>query len=439
MSEREITRPLDTWSQESFLPEDYVKSKGERRANLLSLTLFGVMMLAVVAAFFATNRRWMSVRSEQRSINAMYVREAEKIEELKALESQRAEMISKAEVTAALVERVPRSVLFAQIVQRMPRNVTLLDLELKSEEIKTGSNKGHRSSRSGGVRTLTGVGSSTGSKAEEKKDENKIQVPQYNQSLTLAGVALTNGDIADYIENLKACSLLDRVELQYIKEVTMDNEVLRKFELSCMIRKGADARSLVEPVVPLEMPDVPSPNELTPPKPLVLPPSVPVDDVEAATPGAETSPAAGAGEITLNVPTMPSLPGARFSNSAFGSPKGIFGLMASASRTGERVRSEKAAKAMVAEPEAESLDEDLPPAPTLDPEEPEIPASLAVPTEDEADGTEPKADAEEPIRMWFDVPVKEEASEDDPSESEEKSGDSDEGSSSDEDASGGDS
>jgi len=431
MSEREITRPLDTWSQESFLPEDYVKSKGERRANLLSLTLFGVMMLAVVAAFFATNRRWMSVRSEQRSINAMYVREAEKIEELKALESQRAEMISKAEVTAALVERVPRSVLFAQIVQRMPENVTLLDLELKSEEIKAAGSRG-RSSRSAGVRTLTS-GASSSTAPAGKEDENKVQVPQYNQSLTLAGVALTNGDIADYIENLKASSLLDRVELQYIKEVTMDNDVLRKFELSCVIRKGADARSLVEPVVPLEIPDVPSPGQLVPQMPLVLPPSVPVDAEVAPDEVDEAqAPTPDAGEITINMPQMLSMPSVLESTSAFGSPKGLLELMASASRKGEVVRSEQAAQKMLQEPATEDLDEDVQPEPVVQPDLP--------PTETEQDAEDLEdSDADKPLKMWFDVPVNEKSTEGDDSSEDTQSEESDEDSSSAEDTSGGDS
>ena len=136
MSESDVTKPLNTWDQDSFLPEDYVKSKGERRANMLSLTLFGVMMLAVVAAFFATNRRWMSVRNEQRSINAMYVREAEKIEELKELEKQRAEMVDKASLTTALIVRVPRSILLAEFINRMPEETTLLEFTLESKRVK---------------------------------------------------------------------------------------------------------------------------------------------------------------------------------------------------------------------------------------------------------------------------------------------------------------
>jgi Tfp pilus assembly protein PilN len=267
--DEQSTKPLTTWNQDgSFLPEDYVKSKGERRANLLSLSLFGVMMLAVVAAFFATNKKWMNVRDEKRSINAMYVQEAAKIDELKALEAQRDELIKKAEVTAALVERVPRSLLFAEIVRRMPDEVKLLEMELESEEIKKASSSAKKSA---GVRTLSGAAKAAG--GAKAAEEEESLVPEYRQSLTLVGVGRDNDNIADYIESLKNCSILTGVELQYIKETKIENADLRKFELRARIRNGIDARGLVNPDRPLDLPETLDPNDLIPAEPIILPPS----------------------------------------------------------------------------------------------------------------------------------------------------------------------
>ncbi len=391
MSESDVTKPLmNALKQDSFLPEDYVKSKGERRANMLSLTLFGVMMLAVVGAFFATNRKWMSVRNEQRSINAMYVREAEKIEELKSLEKQRSEMITKAEVTAALVERVPRSVLFAELVRRMPEDLTLTALELKSEEMKVARG----SSRSSGVRTLTGSAGSKSKSKSKSKDKNEeaestVFIPQFNQSLRIVGVGLENDDIADYIENLRACELLESVELKFIKESKIDGVLLRSFELGAQIRKGADARGLVKPVEALTIPDIPTPDRLIPQAPVYLPPSVP-----KATEGAGVE--EGVEEIEVEVGGLPSFampslyeaPVFGSSASAWGSPSGLFELMAAAARTGERVRSEKAAQGAQT-PVVE--DGDVNPAP-----EP----ALAEPATEEKPAAKP---------MWFPTPVTDDA------------------------------
>src|SRR5690554_1039472 len=109
----------------SFLPEDYVARKAETRASLISLALFGIVLGGVVAAFFVTNRQWLSVRREQELINTLYTQEARKIEQLKKLEAQKAEMLAKAEVTTALVEKVPRSVLLSELTTRMPESITL--------------------------------------------------------------------------------------------------------------------------------------------------------------------------------------------------------------------------------------------------------------------------------------------------------------------------
>ncbi|MEL6499680.1 MAG: PilN domain-containing protein [Planctomycetota bacterium] len=282
--DEQATKPMTSWDQESsFLPEDYVKSRGERRANLLSLSLFGVMMLAVVAAFFATNKKWMTVRDEKRSINAMYVQEASKIDELKELEAQRDDLIKKAEVTAALVERVPRSLLFAEIVRRMPAEVKLLELQLESEQIKKAS---AASKKSAGVRTLSGAGRKAGgSKKKDKAEEEDSLVPEYRQTLTLVGVGRDNDNIADYIESLKNCAILTGVELQYIKQTKIENAELRKFELNARIRPGIDARGLVNPEQELDLPEVLAPEDLVPSTPIILPPSQMGLDGEPLRPG----------------------------------------------------------------------------------------------------------------------------------------------------------
>lgn len=365
MSESDATKPLmNALRQDSFLPEDYVKSKGEKRANMLSLTLFGVMMLAVVAAFFATNRKWMSVRNEQRSINAMYVREAEKIEGLKELEMQRAEMITKAEVTAALVERVPRSVLFAELVRRMPENLTLTEFELTSSEVKVARG----SSRSSGVRTLSGSSSSK-DKAKKSKDKDKkeepastIYIPEFTQTLRIVGVGLENDDIATYIENLRTSDLLESVELKYIKESKIEGVLLRSFELGAQIRKGADARGLVKPVEPLTIPDIPTPGHLVPQAPVFLPPSVPVDTGEEEAP-AEAEENAASAVMNMSVPSLYEAPVFGPSQSRWSSPAGLMDLMGAAARTAERHRSEQAAQEAQVSPTVEDFPVDEQPAP----------------------------------------------------------------------------
>src|SRR5688572_13272768 len=117
-------------TQSSFLPEDYLAQKAQHRTNIISLTLFGVVMSAVVGAFFVTNRQAQLVKNLQETVNAQCLQAGSKIDELKQLDLQKEEMLQKAELAGALVERVPRSILLAELINRMPEKLALLTMDL---------------------------------------------------------------------------------------------------------------------------------------------------------------------------------------------------------------------------------------------------------------------------------------------------------------------
>ncbi|MCC6659917.1 MAG: PilN domain-containing protein [Phycisphaerales bacterium] len=233
----------------SFLPEDYVARKVELRANLLCLSLFGVVMFGVVAAFFVTNRQWLSVRKEQEAITVEYTDQAAKIDQLKQLETQKASMIAKAEVTTALIEKVPRSVLMAELITRMPRDITLLDLELSSKRIKdvpaAAAKKGAPAQPK--IKSIGGPGvvaQNPGGADAPKPEAVKVKPPRFEYRLKLTGVAKVNNDIADYMAGLQDCTLLAGVELKHIKTKTIDKVDLREFIIEATIRNDADARGI---------------------------------------------------------------------------------------------------------------------------------------------------------------------------------------------------
>ncbi len=233
----------------SFLPEDYVARKVELRANLLCLSLFGVVMFGVVAAFFVTNRQWLNVRQEQQAITVQYSEQATKIEQLKELETQKASMIAKAEVTTALIEKVPRSVLMAELITRMPREITLLDLELTSKRIKEATTKAAPGTRPGTqpkIKSIGGPGSvaQTPGLTTPEPASSKVKPPRFEYKLKITGVAKINNDIADYMAGLQDCTLLQNVELKHIKTKTIDKVDLREFIIEAVIRPDADARGI---------------------------------------------------------------------------------------------------------------------------------------------------------------------------------------------------
>ncbi|MCR9076691.1 MAG: hypothetical protein NXI07_11700, partial [bacterium] len=95
----------------SFLPKEYVKGRSQFRANVMALLLFVLVIGGVVGAFVVNHQRWRRVHQEQKQVAVAFKEEAAKIDQLKELETQRVELIERAEVVTALKDRIPRSVL----------------------------------------------------------------------------------------------------------------------------------------------------------------------------------------------------------------------------------------------------------------------------------------------------------------------------------------
>jgi Tfp pilus assembly protein PilN len=287
-------RAQATAASGSFLPEDYVQRRTELRANLLSLSLFAVVLLGVVGAFLVTNRSWSSIRAEQEAINVEYTQEAAKIDQLKELERQREQMMEKAEITAALIERVPRSLLLAEIITRMPGGVTLLELDLKSKRVDptppptAAGAPGSVNKATARVRSLT---ETAGPAAPEAP---KVRAPRFDSELKIVGVAKDNEQIADYLAQLRQSPLLDRVELAFIAETTIDKSEFRKFEVTASIRPDADARQVAKPKEPAPM----EPLKATAP----LPSEEPLPEPDFGTGPAPGPPASSAGEAGSGEP-----------------------------------------------------------------------------------------------------------------------------------------
>jgi Tfp pilus assembly protein PilN len=242
----------------SFLPADYITRRAETRANLITLSLFGVVMFGVVAAYFVTNREWLGVRDEQQAINEQYEKEAQKIEQLKVIDAQKAQLMEKASVTNALVEKVPRRVLIEELVAKMPENVTLTELKLQLVKAKTPSKSDAAVKNLGGSK---GNGSTTEAKAgkapagkkgaakpgaakTEEVKTPKVLAPTFDYKLTLAGVAKSNNDVADYLAGLKSSPIFENVDIKFIQPKQIEKVELRGFEIEMAIRKNADARGM---------------------------------------------------------------------------------------------------------------------------------------------------------------------------------------------------
>lgn len=243
---------------QSFMPEDYLLARRESKVNSINLLLFGVVLCAVVGAFFVTHRQWNAVRAKQQAINAEYATEAEKIEQLKLLDTQKQEMLEKAEITTALIEKVPRSILLAEVVNRMPERVTLAELELKSRRIREEAPK---KSAAAGPKSLSASNAKSAGKAgKNAKDAPppKPRPPKMEFTLSIQGLAASDQDVAEYHAALKECGLLERVDLVSTEGTRVQDTPVRRFRIEAQISQTADARS----VTPLNVPRLKSPTQL---------------------------------------------------------------------------------------------------------------------------------------------------------------------------------
>src|SRR5262245_23997785 len=223
-------------SPNSFLPEDYVAEKAEKRANVLTLTLFAMVLAGVIGAFMYTNQRWRALQLREQIVNQQKQEEGQKMEQVKALDQQRAQMMEKAEITAALVERVPRWAMLAELTLRMPRDIRLDSFQLKSTRVDNAVKPlppGQAPLPKPVVKSLT----DTVVGKPKEPERPRVTAPKFEYNLTITGTAVHNNDIADYLASLKSSPILDKVEMSYIRIAKEGDRELRKFELTAALRQ----------------------------------------------------------------------------------------------------------------------------------------------------------------------------------------------------------
>lgn len=225
----------------SFLPEDYVAGKMETRANILVLTLFAVVLGSVLGAFVVTNKSVSALNARKERVNEAIRLAGQKIDQVKALENQRAQMMDKAEITSALIERVPRWAVVGEIALRAPKDMRLETLQIKSTRIDPPKAPPPAITPQTTVKSLTAK--VTGS-APKEPDRPKPQAPRFKYALTIEGSAVNNNDVADFLGGLKESPTLDNVEMAYIREAKVGDTVVRQFQITAIVKNDVDGELL---------------------------------------------------------------------------------------------------------------------------------------------------------------------------------------------------
>jgi Tfp pilus assembly protein PilN len=225
----------------SFLPEDYITRRNELRANLITLSLFAVVLAGVVGGFVVTTRSYHVVKGERQRVEAAFKAESAKIEEIKKLEAQRAQMMEKAEITATLSERIPRWALLGEVVLRMPRDMKLETFHLKSKRVDPAVTATGAAPAKLAVKNLKGAKAEKGDAKKKGEEKPKVSPPKYEYTLTLSGSAEHNSDIADFLTALRASPVLESIDMNYIRESKEKDRELRKFEFTGTLKQRPDS------------------------------------------------------------------------------------------------------------------------------------------------------------------------------------------------------
>lgn len=235
---------------DSFLPEDYIAKRTERRANLIAIVLFVVVTFGVVGAFFVTNREWNDVREYQRQVNLRYAQAAEDLEQLKVLEESEAQLRDEAELTLALKQRIPRSTLLAELINRIPSRMPLasrprlIDFELKSQRSDRTVKSRTKSSDKGSDSKKKRSAKSKSSKDKDDEKEKMIVVPHYAAHITLRGAAKRNQDVAQFLSGLEQCRLLNDVRLVSTEQKNGKSGTHVEFLITASIDPEADLHTM---------------------------------------------------------------------------------------------------------------------------------------------------------------------------------------------------
>lgn len=215
-------------NQLSFLPEDYLERKTQRKMNVVCATVFAVVVTGIAGTFLAHERGKRELDAREATVTTEYEQAARRIEQVKQMQEKQRQMAHQAELASSLLEKVPRGNVLANLTNNLPAGVSLLDLSLDSH-----------------VRATPQPVYAT--KFEKKQAELRktkalpeIQAKVYDVRMLLSGVAFNDLQVAQYVTKLSSCSLFRDVNLIVVEEHKLDDQQLRKFQIEMTVNPDAN-------------------------------------------------------------------------------------------------------------------------------------------------------------------------------------------------------
>jgi len=209
----------------NFLPNDYMVRRGLRRANLICLAIGGgaaVVIGIVVAGMFV---RTLGTAAMRAIVDKQYEQASLRIAELQQLEDRRVGLLHKVELSTALLERVPRSVLLARLTNHLPADTSLTAMQMRQEDVAVAI-----------PAPAAPPGTAPGAKDAGKPTTKKVSYLRFR----LDGLAKTDVQVAQYLSNLGADPLFEDIDLQFSEEFPYQEGVtMRRFQVCFLLSQDA--------------------------------------------------------------------------------------------------------------------------------------------------------------------------------------------------------
>ena len=219
----------------NFVPDDYAQSNESRRTNFIYLVLFGVVMIALGGSFVSIKIRQRACYTSEELINSRMTEVKEAINQFEELQARKRDMMKTAVTTMELLEPVPRSILLASLTNNLPEGVSLSEVDLIQKQMKQNPTVA-RTSKFQSTQGQNTNGSQQNGKSQNQASENPEKLLE--TYIDIGGVAPSDLQVASYIEHLSSSILLDNVALVESKEFKIEDNTLRQFKLSAMLRKN---------------------------------------------------------------------------------------------------------------------------------------------------------------------------------------------------------
>lgn len=221
----------------SFLPEDYLERRVQRRTNVICLGLFVVVIGAVLGAFFVKDRERADVRVLQRQVNQQFIEAGKRLEQLDQLQARKQEMVRKAQVTALLIEPVPRTLVMSELVNSMPQSLSLIDLSLETRAVKAVR-------PAGGTSALEQAKKARSKAAAAKSNvaAPEPELPRTEVLVQMIGIAPTDVEVSNFMTTLGKNPLFSELNLAFSESASVESQEVRRFRVDMKLNQTVDLR-----------------------------------------------------------------------------------------------------------------------------------------------------------------------------------------------------